>query len=195
MPIRAFRGMEPQIDPSAYIEASAVVLGEVSLAEDVSIWCNATLRGDVGPMRVGARSNIQDNCVVHQTRGLSETVIGEDVTVGHGAILHGCRLHDRVLVGMGAIVMDNAEVASDCLIGAGSLIPPGKRFLEPGWLIHGRPARPVRKLTPEEVQSIRASAEHYRSYVRDHRGEAGGPGPEAPEMPSDRRALAEPSGA
>jgi len=171
MPVRPFKGMHPDIDPTVYLEPSAVVIGEVALAAHVSVWCNATLRGDVGPMRIGARSNIQDNCVVHQTNGVSRTVVGEDVTVGHGAILHGCIIHDRVLVGMGAIVMDNAEVASDCLIGAGALVPPGRRFLEPGWLIHGSPARAVRPLTDAERESIPASAAHYMDYVREHRGE------------------------
>ncbi len=167
--IRDLDGHRPQIHPSVYLEPSAVVIGEVTLREQVSIWCNATLRGDVGPMVIGARSNIQDGCVVHQTRELSRTMIGEDVTVGHGAILHGCQIHDRVLVGMGAIVMDNAEVASDCLIAAGSLLPPGKRYLEPGQLILGNPARVVRPLTTEEIEEIAASARHYLSYVEAHR--------------------------
>ncbi len=174
--IRDFAGHSPQIDPSAYIEPSAVVVGEVALGEHVSIWCNATLRGDVGPMMIGARSNIQDNCVVHQTNDLSKTVVGEDVTVGHGAILHGCRIHDRVLVGMGAIIMDNAEIASDCLVGAGSLVTPGKRFLESGMLIHGRPARAVRRLNADEVRNIAESAQHYVECAAKHRGSTSGAG-------------------
>lgn len=170
MPIRSYRGIAPEIHPSAYVDASAVVIGEVFLAEGASVWCNATLRGDLGPMRVGARSNIQDGCVLHQTGGVSETVLGEDVTVGHGAILHGCQLGDRVLVGMGAVIMDNAVVGPDCVVAAGSLLPPNKRYPEPGWLLRGRPAKPVRRLTEAELGEIRYAAEHYLEKIAEHRG-------------------------
>lgn len=170
MSVRTFQGMHPKVHPSVYLEPSAVVIGEVTLEEDVSVWCNATIRGDVGPIVIGARSNIQDNCVVHQTRGLSKTIVGSEVTVGHGAILHGCVIHDRVLIGMHATVMDNAVIPSQCLVGAGSVVPPGKVFEEEGWLLLGSPARPVRRLTEDEVATIAASAEHYIGYVREHRG-------------------------
>ena len=133
--IRSYEGTRPRLGARAYVDVSAQVIGDVELGDDASVWMNTVIRGDVNFIRVGARANVQDNCVLHQTGGLSETVVGADCTIGHSAILHGCRLHDRVLVGMGAIVMDNAEVASDCLVAAGSLLPPGKRYLEPGMLI------------------------------------------------------------
>ncbi|MHC4391020.1 MAG: gamma carbonic anhydrase family protein [Planctomycetota bacterium] len=158
----------PKIHPAAYVDEDAVVIGEVELGAEVSIWPGAVLRGDVGPIAIGPRCNIQDGCVVHQTQGLSQTILTKEVTVGHGAILHGCRIHARVLIGMGAIIMDNAEIAPDCLVGAGSLVPPNKRFLEPGWLILGSPAKAVRKLTDAEKLSIRESAAHYVQYAADH---------------------------
>ncbi|MDP7034859.1 MAG: gamma carbonic anhydrase family protein [Planctomycetota bacterium] len=171
--IRDFDGHSPQIHPSVWIEPSADVIGEVTLHEEVSVWCQATIRGDVGPMVIGARTNIQDSCVVHQTHDLSRLVLGEDITVGHGAILHGCQIADRVLIGMGAIVMDNVEIASDCLVAAGSVLPPGKKYLQPGSMILGSPGRIVRALSEEEIASILQSAGNYQNYVAAHRGSGG----------------------
>jgi len=178
--VRRYLDRSPQIDPTAFLDPTAVVIGDVVVGAQASIWCHTTLRGDVGRIRIGPRSNVQDSAVVHQTGGLSDTVIGADVTVGHSAILHGCIVHDRVLVGMGAILMDNAEVGPDCLVAAGSLLAVGKRFLEPGWLILGRPARAVRLLTDEERESVQEAARLYVGYAEAHRRSLGLVGPPPP---------------
>jgi carbonic anhydrase/acetyltransferase-like protein (isoleucine patch superfamily) len=176
--IRRFGRLVPRVPASAFVEESAQVIGEVTLGEHASVWFNAVIRGDVGPIRVGARSNIQDCCVVHCTRGRFFTTIGEDVTVGHSATLHGCTIGSRVLVGMGSTILDGAVIADDTLVAAGSLVAPGARF-PPRSLVMGAPARVKRPLSEEELAMIRRSAENYLEYVREHRaaaGEAGGAG-------------------
>ena len=175
--IRAFKGVSPRIDPSAFVDESAQVLGDVELGPGASIWLNTVIRADVGPIRIGARTNIQDLCVVHCTRGSPEpgarpphhATVGEDVTVGHSVTLHGCTIRDRVLIGMGAIVLDGAVIAEDSMVAAGSLVPPGATF-PPRSLILGSPAKVKRPLTDEEVAFIRQSALNYIGYAADHRG-------------------------
>lgn len=155
-----FEGVAPKIDPSAFVHPAATVIGTVSIGERTSVWPGASLRGDVGPIRIGACTSIQDNVVGHTTGGLSETDIGSRVTVGHGVILHGCKVGDDCIVGMGAIVMDNVEIGPWSIVGAGSLVPPDKRF-EGGVLLLGRPARVIRALTPEERDWITRSWQIY----------------------------------
>ena len=155
----------PTISPSAYVDDSAVIIGDVHLEEDVSIWPTAVLRGDIHSIHIGARSNIQDGTVIHVTHAgdfNSEghpTVVGKDVIVGHRVVLHGCTVEDRVLVGMGAIIMDGVVIASNTIIGAGSLVPPGKHLASGLWV--GSPARKLRELSEEEMKFLTYSASYY----------------------------------
>ena len=173
--IRSFEGRQPQLGPGAWVDESAQVIGDVSLGEDASIWPLVTARGDVHRIVIGARSNVQDNCVLHVTHdgpyspGGAPLMIGEDVTVGHGVLLHACTIGNRVLVGMGSIVLDGAVIEDDVFIAAGSLVPPGKR-LTSGGLYRGRPATFARALTEEERAQLRYSANHYVRVKARHQG-------------------------
>lgn len=164
--LRSFDGVSPERGQRTWIDPAATVIGRVRLADDVSVWPGVVLRGDVHSIDIGARTNIQDNTVCHVTHdgpqvpGGFPLVVGEDVTVGHAAVLHACTIGDRCLIGMGALVLDGAVVDDDVMIGAGSLVSPGKR-LASGWLYRGRPARPARALTDEELEMLRYSAAHY----------------------------------
>ena len=166
MPIRSYTGIQPVIGQRVYMDESAVVIGKVTLADDASLWPMAVARGDVNSISVGARSNIQDLSLLHVTHdgpyspGGVALRIGADVTVGHKCILHACSIGDRCLIGMGSIVMDAAVVESDVLLGAGSLVSPGKR-LESGFLYRGSPAQKVRPLTDAEREMLLYSARHY----------------------------------
>lgn len=151
--------LTPQVGPGGFIAPNAAVIGEVILGAQVGIWWSATLRGDIEPITIGERSNIQDSSVVHTGRG-APTVIGRDCTIGHMVNLHGCTLSDRVLVGMGAIILNKAVVGEDCLIGAGALISEGK-IVPPRSLVVGAPGRVVRELTEAEVATIRDMAARY----------------------------------
>lgn len=164
----AYKGVLPQVDASAYINASAQVIGDVVIGAHSSVWFNVVIRADVHHIRIGARTNIQDNSTVHVTRGRWGTSVGDGVTVAHGVILHGCRIGDRCLVGMGAIVMDGAEVEDECMIAAGSLVTPGTKVPR-GYLVMGSPARATRPLRPEEVAQLHWSAEQYVAYAHTYR--------------------------
>jgi carbonic anhydrase/acetyltransferase-like protein (isoleucine patch superfamily) len=159
----------PRVDPRAYVQASAQVVGDVVIGAQSSVWFNVVIRGDVYPIRIGARTNIQDNSTIHVTGGRWATTIGDEVTVGHGVILHGCRVADRCLIGIGAIVLDGAEIESDCLVAAGSLVAPGTR-IPSGHLSKGSPAKVARPLRPDELAHLQRSAanyvEHAASYAR-----------------------------
>lgn len=157
-----FEGHQPQIDPEAFVHRAAVVIGEVTLGALSSVWPTATLRGDDGPIRIGARSSIQDGTVIHNTEGLSTTTVGDRVTVGHRVILHGCTVGDDCIIGMGCIILDNAVIEPGCIVGAGALIPPGKR-VETGTVVIGNPMRVLRACTPEDHASIEFS---WREYVK-----------------------------
>lgn len=157
------------MNESAFVAPTASVIGDVHVGAESSIWYGAVLRGDVQPIRVGARTSIQDNSVVHATSGLVPVHIGSDVTVGHAVILHGCTVHDRVLVGMGSIVLDEAVLEEDVILGAGSLVTARTR-IPAGMLAFGRPAKPIRPLTEAERQSIREAAAHYVENTRVYRG-------------------------
>jgi carbonic anhydrase/acetyltransferase-like protein (isoleucine patch superfamily) len=152
--------LTPDIDPSAYVQSSARVIGDVRIGADSSVWFNAVIRADVQVVRIGARTNLQDNATVHVTRGRHATLIGDEVTVGHNAVLHGCTIGDRCLIGIGAIVLDRCAIGDDCLIGAGALLTPGT-VVAPGWLVLGSPARPVRPLSDAEREHVRQSAAGY----------------------------------
>jgi carbonic anhydrase/acetyltransferase-like protein (isoleucine patch superfamily) len=150
----------PNIHPSAFVAPGAVVRGEVHLAENSSVFYNAVLRGDRAPISIGEGTNIQDNCVVHVEYDLPVTV-GKNVTVGHGAILHGCTVGDETLIGMGAIVLNGAQIGKSCLIGAGALVTQNA-VIPDGCMAVGSPARVKRPLTPEEMDGLRQSAADYR---------------------------------
>lgn len=150
----------PDIHPSAFVAPGAVVRGDVHLAENSSVFYNAVLRGDRAPISIGEGTNIQDNCVVHVEYDLPVTV-GKNVTVGHGAILHGCTVGDETLIGMGAIVLNGAQIGKSCLIGAGALVTQNA-VIPDGCMAVGSPARVKRPLTPEEMDGLRQSAADYR---------------------------------
>lgn len=166
MTIRAYLNHVPQLGERVYVDEAAVVIGKVSLADEVSIWCGAVVRGDVNTIQIGKRSNVQDGSVLHVTGGSanhpagSPLIIGEDVTIGHHVTLHGCTIGNRVLVGMGAIVLDDVVIEDEVIIGAGSLVPPRKR-LQSGLMYMGSPAKAVRELTEAEKAFLRQSAQNY----------------------------------
>lgn len=166
MALRTFESFTPIVARSAFVDTSALVIGQVSIGMDSSIWPLSVVRGDIHIITIGDRSNIQDGTVIHVTHdgpfnpGGFSTTIGNDVTVGHKVMLHGCTIGDRVLIGMGAIVMDGAIVESDVVVGGGSLVPPGKR-LESGYLYVGSPVKQIRKLSVAELQYFSYSAGKY----------------------------------
>lgn len=157
------QGLTPKIAQGVFLAPSATVIGDVEIKEQCSIWFNVVLRGDVFPIKIGSATNIQDGTVIHGTYKKCGTTIGDRVTIGHGVILHGCTIGNEVLIGMGSIVMDHANIPDRCIVGAGSLISQGSSF-EPGWLIVGRPAKAIRKLKDEELQFLGQSAENYKLY-------------------------------
>jgi carbonic anhydrase/acetyltransferase-like protein (isoleucine patch superfamily) len=175
MSIRSFKNTFPKIASSAYIDESAVIIGDVEVGEDASIWPMCSIRGDVNLIRIGARSNIQDGCVIHVTHRYSEmpegqaTRIGSDVTVGHKVMLHGCTVENLCLIGMGSTLLDGAIIRSRVLLGAGSLVPEGKD-LEGGYLWLGRPAKKMRELTEQELKWFEYSALHYVKLKNDYLG-------------------------
>ncbi len=168
--IKPYRHWRPQCNRAAFIAASAEVIGRVHIGQDASIWYQSVLRGDVHDIHVGQRTNIQDHCVLHTSHGVSPCIVGNEVTVGHRAILHGCEIGDRCLIGMGAIVMDKAVIESECLLAAGSLVPEGK-ILHGGYLYAGIPAKQKRELTSEERDFLRQSAGHYVELAKSHASE------------------------
>lgn len=163
--IRPFLSVSPTYDDTNFIAPSADVVGDVTLGENASIWYNVTIRGDVNWIRIGSHSNIQDNSVVHVTHGTAPTTIGAYVTVGHGAIIHGCTIEDNVLVGMGAVVLDHAVIGRDSIVGAKALVTGGM-VIPPRSLVLGMPARVVRSLSDEEAAGIRENAQNYVRYSR-----------------------------
>lgn len=149
----------PDIEKSLFIAWNAEIAGDVKLEAETSIWFSAVIRGDIAAIRVGRGSNIQDSAVVHVDSDVP-TLIGEYVTIGHGAIIHGCTIHDRCIIGMGAIILSGTEIPPDCVVGAGALVTGSRSYAE-GSLIIGSPARAIRKLTAEEVEKIILNAESY----------------------------------
>jgi len=165
--IQTYLHWSPKIAKSAWIAKSAEVIGRVELGENSSIWYQSVLRGDVHDIRIGERSNIQDHCTLHTSHGVSPCIVGNDVTVGHRVILHGCEIQDFCLVGMGSIVMDQAILETGCLLAAGSLVPE-RKILRSGFLYAGSPARERRPLTDEETAFLKHSAEHYVKLSKTH---------------------------
>lgn len=166
MTIRAFEERHPQLAKDVYVDDLALVLGDVEIGPDSSIWPFSVVRGDVNSIRIGARSNLQDNCVVHVSHdsyyspGGYATVIGDEVTVGHQVILHGCQVGNRCLIGMGSVVMDGVTIEPETILGAGSIVTQDKT-LSGGYLWLGRPAKRIRALTQAEREQLLYSAQHY----------------------------------
>ena len=171
--LRSYQGVFPSLGNNIYIDDSAVLVGDITLADDVSIWPLVAARGDVNFMKIGARTNIQDGTILHVTRKSAHNpkgnplIIGADVTVGHHCMLHGCQLGDRILVGMGAIIMDGAVIEDDVFIGAGSLVPPNK-ILKSGFLYVGNPVKQVRPLKESEANFLKQSALNYVELKNDY---------------------------
>lgn len=164
--LRSYKGIKPQLGSRVYIDTSSVLVGDITIGDDSSVWPLVAARGDVNHIHIGQRTNIQDGSVLHVTHKNSSNpkgyplIIGNDVTIGHKAMLHGCIIQDRVLVGMGSIVLDNAIIEEEVMIGAGSLVPPGKR-LESGYLYIGSPVKKARLLTEQERAFLAKSADNY----------------------------------
>ncbi len=158
--IRPYKGVAPRIGAGVFLAETAAVIGDVVVGDRTSIWYGTVLRGDVFHIRIGAECSIQDNTVVHVTSGKHATTIGDRVTVGHSAVLHGCTIADHCLIGMGAIILDRARIGRRCIVGAGALVTPGSDIPE-GQLVLGSPAKSKRPLTDEELAWIESSADHY----------------------------------
>ena len=173
MTLRKFESFTPTVAASAYVDSTALVIGQVRIGEDSSIWPLSVIRGDIHFIAIGERTNVQDGTVIHVTHdgpfnpGGFATTIGNDVTVGHKVMLHGCTIGDRVLIGMGTIIMDGVIVESDVVVGGGSLVPPGKR-LESGYLYVGSPVKQIRKLKDSELQYFIYSAGKYVELKNRH---------------------------
>jgi carbonic anhydrase/acetyltransferase-like protein (isoleucine patch superfamily) len=171
--IRPYKGVLPSLGLDNYIDQSAILVGDITLSDDVSIWPLVAARGDVNTITIGARTNIQDGTVLHVTRKSPENpqgnplIIGSDVTVGHKCMLHGCQLGNRILVGMGAIIMDGAVIEDDVFIGAGSLVPPNKTLLS-GYLYVGNPVKQARPLKESEAAFLKQSAINYAELKNDY---------------------------
>lgn len=161
-------GNKPDVHESCFVAENASIIGRVELKKDASIWYGTVIRGDGNYISVGENTNIQDNCTVH-INGNNPTIIGDNVTIGHGAIVHACTIGNNVLVGMGAIVLDGAEIGDNAIIGAGSLVPPGKKILS-NTLIMGSPAKMIRKLAQEDIARIKDTAQHYVELAREYKG-------------------------
>ena len=165
--IYEFLDEKPDYPESVFIAPSADLIGDISLGAQSSVWFNATIRGDVNWIEIGERTNIQDNSCIHVMNQTGPTAIGNDVTIGHNAMIHGCTIRDRVLVGIHATVLDKVEIEPDVIVAAGSLVPPGRR-LESGYLYMGSPVQQTRKLNDKEVASIKEHADNYVKYARTY---------------------------
>jgi carbonic anhydrase/acetyltransferase-like protein (isoleucine patch superfamily) len=162
-----FRGLAPCIAASAFIAPGARIIGDVKIGEEASVWYNCVIRSDHGSVHIGARSNVQDGTVIHVTSGEWNTHIGDEVVIGHMAMLHGCKLHDRSFVGLGAIVMDGCEIETTGMLAAGALLAPGRR-IPSGQLWAGRPARYLRTLTPADIEAHSIGVKYYVEHARYH---------------------------
>jgi carbonic anhydrase/acetyltransferase-like protein (isoleucine patch superfamily) len=167
MIIRPYKGKTPKIAPSAFIADGAVIIGDVEIGEQASIWYNCVLRADVGMIRVGARSNVQDGSCLHMTSDLSHAIIGEEVTVGHNAIVHGATVHDGALIGMGSILLDNAVIGAESLVGAGTVVS-ARTVIPPYSLVLGQPGKVVRQLSENQRLEGRRGALHYVELAIEH---------------------------
>lgn len=166
--ILPYQNRRPSIDPSVFLADGVRIIGDVTIGPDSSIWYNSVIRGDVHYVRIGSRTNIQDLSMLHVTHDTHPLEIGDEVTVGHKATLHGCTVNDRCLIGMGAVVLDGATVEESAMVAAGAVVPPGMK-VPAGTLVAGVPAKPIRDLTEAELNGFVPSAERYVAYAREHR--------------------------
>ena len=166
--IKPYKGVYPRVHETAFIAESAQVIGDVALGQESSIWFQAVVTGDVNYIRISDRTNIQDSCVLHVTRGKHPLVIGDEVTVGHRVVLHGCTVGNNVLIGIGAIVLDGAIIEENVMIGAGSVVTPGSR-IPSGTVVMGLPAKIKREIKPDEIEQIRQSARNYVEYLKTYK--------------------------
>ncbi len=167
--IQSFLGTGPEVHESVFVADSAAVIGDVRVGRDSTVWFGAVIRGDVNWIEIGESTNVQDLAVVHVTNRTAPTRIGSFVTVAHRAVVHGCTIRDRVLLGIGSIVLDGAEIGSDCIVGAGAVVT-ARTIVPPRSLVMGVPARVVRELTDEEVNGVLRNAQNYVRYGRIYRG-------------------------
>ena len=165
--LRPYRGQMPRVHPSAFIDDSAQVIGDVEIGEESSVWMCVVVRGDVNRIRIGRRSNIQDGAIVHVMKDTHPTVIGDDVTVGHAAVVHGCTIEDRCLIGMGAILLNGVHVGSGSIIAAGTLVPEGTQ-IPPRSLVMGSPGKVRRTLSDADLDEIQMYADRYVAYRLDY---------------------------
>lgn len=169
MIVRSYDGKQPRLGQRVFVAENAALIGDVELGDDSSVWFGTTIRGDVNSIRIGARTNIQDNCTIHVAHERWSTVIAEEVTVGHGAIVHGCTVHRGALIGMGSRVLDGAVVGESALVGAGALVAEGM-IVPPRTLVVGVPARVKRPLTEDELARLEMSWKHYVEYKERYLG-------------------------
>jgi carbonic anhydrase/acetyltransferase-like protein (isoleucine patch superfamily) len=167
--LRPFRGAMPRVHPTAYIDDSAQIIGDVEIGEESSVWMCVVIRGDIHRIRIGRRTNIQDGTIVHVMRGTHATTIGDAVTVGHGAILHGCTIEDRCLIGMGATLLNGVTIGHDSIVAAGTLLPESA-MVPPRSLVMGAPGKIRRELSDADVASILDYADRYVGYRLDYMG-------------------------
>jgi carbonic anhydrase/acetyltransferase-like protein (isoleucine patch superfamily) len=161
MPVISFKEKTPTVSASAFVAPDAWVIGDVSVADDVSVFFNVVLRGDIEKIAIGRGSNLQEHVLVHTSHGMNPATVGEDVTVGHRAIIHGCTIEDRCLIGMGATILDNAVIGEGSIVGAHTLVTKGT-IVPPGSLVMGTPGKVIRPLNPEETKSLLTSAKGYQ---------------------------------
>jgi carbonic anhydrase/acetyltransferase-like protein (isoleucine patch superfamily) len=166
MPIYEINGVRPTLGRDVFIAPSATIIGDVHLGDEASVWFGGIIRGDYFPIRIGARTNVQDNAVVHITAERASTKVGDDVTIGHLALIHGCTVGNRCLIGMGSILLDGAEIGDESLVAAGALVPPGKKFPARSFIV-GAPAKVIRTVTDDDFAWIRHASKVYVEYARD----------------------------
>lgn len=169
--IKSFKNIVPKIHETAFIAEDAIVIGDVEIAENASVWYGTIIRGDVNFIRIGARTNIQDACILHVSRHTHSTVLEENITVGHRVTLHGCYVEKNCLIGIGTIILDGARIGKNSLVAAGSLVTPGTQIPERS-LVMGSPARVKRELTDEEVAKLEESAQNYVTLSEIYRNES-----------------------
>jgi carbonic anhydrase/acetyltransferase-like protein (isoleucine patch superfamily) len=162
-----WQGHSPKANKGVFIASGAAVIGQVELGDDVNVWFNTVIRGDVNTIKIGARTNIQDNTTVHVTSGSGPTQIGSDVTIGHNAVIHACTIEDQCLIGMGSTILDGAVIRSRCFVAAGSVVTPGKE-MPSGMMVMGSPAKPVRPLTEAELSFLTKSAKDYVATAKSY---------------------------
>ncbi len=162
-----YQGKSPQLSPGVFVASGAHLIGDLEVGEDSSFWFNTVVRADCCYIRIGARTNIQDGTVIHVTNGKHPTIIGNNVTIGHGVVMHGCEVKDGCLIGMGATIMDGAIIGENSIVAAGALIPPGKVY-RPGILIKGNPGIETRELRPSELDFLKTSANNYLEYKKHY---------------------------